>query len=557
MGSIEASNDQPDDPAIERLESELKNLDGLDRAPLLALLLVELVDAGRSSDADALIAASVPAWRAWVENELQKDRNEIDRVALMHIALARSYFTWPKEGARSILALWMRCLAIEQAGSSPQEIGLTASEAGRFCDELVTVLDWIESPPHGEPRPTPPDLTAADLPEIYATGISYFEIAIDAYRSAGLGELVADTYLAKARLEQVGADPWTPLAYEETIDAYANVGDMRSVAETQVELARLYELKDHEFDYLFDDDPNGTESQYRFIADKMLGYLRSALAIFRGLGDSDSGIQCVVDIAHVYGWVLGDPVQGTEFLETAVEEIGQDELLRDPRQTLVLARTFEMFGAHNRAIELASEVREPLTEMGFGRVVGSILQVNGSESALDSPSVGSSAASIRRLIAAGESESVEFKSSARIDIKTGKLGKYVEESFLKTIAGMMNANGGTLLVGVADDGSIVGMNADLKTVKGKNADGFKNWVADVLHNAIGVWPATVVVLTFHELDGGLVLEVEIPRGDEPTFVCHGQFDEEFFVRVQSTTRCLNKRELVDYKQRRWPPADRA
>lgn len=57
---------------------------------------------------------------------------------------------------------------------------------------------------------------------------------------------------------------------------------------------------------------------------------------------------------------------------------------------------------------------------------------------------------IRELIAAGESATVEFKSSARWDVKQNQPGKHVERVIVKTVAAFLNTTGGALVIGVED-----------------------------------------------------------------------------------------------------------
>ena len=57
---------------------------------------------------------------------------------------------------------------------------------------------------------------------------------------------------------------------------------------------------------------------------------------------------------------------------------------------------------------------------------------------------------LRALIARGESVNLEFKSSFRWDLKENKVNRVLEAVVLKTLAGYMNGNGGTLLIGVAE-----------------------------------------------------------------------------------------------------------
>src|SRR3974377_520712 len=63
---------------------------------------------------------------------------------------------------------------------------------------------------------------------------------------------------------------------------------------------------------------------------------------------------------------------------------------------------------------------------------------------------------VRQQIANGESATLEFKSTFRWDLREGRVNRSLETVVLKTLAGYMNAQGGTLLIGVADDGRMFG-----------------------------------------------------------------------------------------------------
>src|SRR4051812_11050522 len=88
------------------------------------------------------------------------------------------------------------------------------------------------------------------------------------------------------------------------------------------------------------------------------------------------------------------------------------------------------------------------------------------------PMTSVNAAELVELIAHGESARLEFKSTLRYDLREHKTNKSLEKVVAKTLAGYLNADGGTLLIGVADDGSIVGLAHDINTLSTKNLDGF-------------------------------------------------------------------------------------
>lgn len=69
------------------------------------------------------------------------------------------------------------------------------------------------------------------------------------------------------------------------------------------------------------------------------------------------------------------------------------------------------------------------------------------------------APTIAELIAGGETEGVEFKSTLRTNLHTGQPDDKIQMAVLKTAAAFLNAGGGTLLIGVADDGVVTGLAA--------------------------------------------------------------------------------------------------
>jgi hypothetical protein len=93
------------------------------------------------------------------------------------------------------------------------------------------------------------------------------------------------------------------------------------------------------------------------------------------------------------------------------------------------------------------------------------------------------------MLAAGESPVLEFKSSLRWDLRTQQVNTSLQKVVAKTVAGLMNFEGGTLLIGVADDGSILGIEHDLKTLKRADRDGFEQALRQVLVDYFGSSPA--------------------------------------------------------------------
>jgi hypothetical protein len=78
------------------------------------------------------------------------------------------------------------------------------------------------------------------------------------------------------------------------------------------------------------------------------------------------------------------------------------------------------------------------------------------------------------LVAGGENQFVEFKASLLWDYRRQSVNKELVEPVMKNLVGFMNAQGGALLIGVGDDGEILGIEQDMSTLKKPGVDGFEN-----------------------------------------------------------------------------------
>jgi predicted HTH transcriptional regulator len=143
-------------------------------------------------------------------------------------------------------------------------------------------------------------------------------------------------------------------------------------------------------------------------------------------------------------------------------------------------------------------------------------------------------------VAQGESATLEFKSTAR---KTPELEKII----LRTVAGFLNAQGGTLLIGIADDGTTVGLEADFKSLGKKGRDGFELFLIHLLLDNLGKDLAPYIQITFHPLDGQEVCRIQITPAPASriAYVREGN-DEVLYLRTGNATRRLSAREAVDY-----------
>jgi ATP-dependent Lon protease len=161
---------------------------------------------------------------------------------------------------------------------------------------------------------------------------------------------------------------------------------------------------------------------------------------------------------------------------------------------------------------------------------------------------GSKHPSARELIEQGESRTVEFKSSARWNLHKGDRDPAIEREIVKAVAGFMNADGGTLLIGVSDDRQPVGLQYDYKLTKKGNRDprdSFENWLTDLFDNSIGKPALANVTVSFEDVDRHDVCRVEVKPSRQPVYV-RGKQTMDFFVRLNNGTRLLTVEDAVSY-----------
>ena len=159
---------------------------------------------------------------------------------------------------------------------------------------------------------------------------------------------------------------------------------------------------------------------------------------------------------------------------------------------------------------------------------------------------------IATLIAKGESSILEFKSSARWDFQQGKQNKAMEDIVVKTVAAMLNTNGGHLLIGVDDERNVVGLAHDYKLFgKPDKRDAYENFLTTLLLNNFGKDASALISISIHQLDGKDVAKVRAMSSPKPVFVKDDK-GEHLYIRAGNSTRQLTARETVDYCKMRWP-----
>lgn len=144
----------------------------------------------------------------------------------------------------------------------------------------------------------------------------------------------------------------------------------------------------------------------------------------------------------------------------------------------------------------------------------------------------------------GETATLEFKSSLRWDLHAKRLGTNIENAVLKTIVAFCNTKGGELLIGVADDKTIVGIEHD----EFPNDDKFQLHLRNLLLDRIVPSVAEIVEFTMVTIDGKAICHVtcQQSKSKELWLKPDKNSPERFYIRLGPSSTELAPREAVAY-----------
>lgn len=169
--------------------------------------------------------------------------------------------------------------------------------------------------------------------------------------------------------------------------------------------------------------------------------------------------------------------------------------------------------------------------------------------------------SLEDLIAVGESDALEFKSTLRWDLKEGVLNRKLEEVVLKTIAAFANSQGGTLLIGVNDDGEVLGLEHDYASLGDADQDKFELHLRNLLNQQFGVaFVTSKVKIRFPQVNNVELCQVEVLPSRDPVILVlkdkSGQPLQKFYARNGNSSQEISLSELHAYMKERsvsWSP----
>jgi Putative DNA-binding domain len=161
---------------------------------------------------------------------------------------------------------------------------------------------------------------------------------------------------------------------------------------------------------------------------------------------------------------------------------------------------------------------------------------------------------VEEALKVGESKTVEFKSTYQWDPDKGVALPDKRLVILKAITGFLNADGGTLYIGVGEDRStkrpyVCGLEKDLDIVSG-NLDKLRRDLVQLIGSRVGSEFAPCIADSVETVGNNVCWIVSVQRGPKPAWV-HWLELTKFYVREGPRTADLNNESTYNYIKNRW------
>jgi hypothetical protein len=177
------------------------------------------------------------------------------------------------------------------------------------------------------------------------------------------------------------------------------------------------------------------------------------------------------------------------------------------------------------------------------------LRVGGTQDS--SPTKEEGPITVSTLLRQMETQRVEFKKSARASLENDAPESLINEGVVKTVCAFLNSSGGTLAIGITDDGDILGLQPDLD-FKHQDVDSYQNWLTTLLMNKVdGGIIGALVRIRFESVGPEIVCLVDVKPSANPAYANTTKGEGCFYVRVNNTTRLLKGADIQSYIGEHW------
>ena len=115
----------------------------------------------------------------------------------------------------------------------------------------------------------------------------------------------------------------------------------------------------------------------------------------------------------------------------------------------------------------------------------------------------------------------------------------------------MNSDGGFVLIGVKDDKTLLGLDADFAVINKPTKDAFELHFTNVIGNYLGDENRPYVTMRFTEREGKKIAVVVVPKKAPKEVFLTVNGEPSFFIRSGNSSRRLNVKETIEYVRQHW------
>ncbi|MGK7943884.1 MAG: response regulator [Microcystaceae cyanobacterium] len=154
---------------------------------------------------------------------------------------------------------------------------------------------------------------------------------------------------------------------------------------------------------------------------------------------------------------------------------------------------------------------------------------------------------ITEIIQQGESHTLEFKSTLQWNVREDRQDKNLRFEVLRTIVAFLNSSdGGTLLIGVDDDGHILGLENDLSLLSKGDIDQFEQTLINLITERIGVIFSKFMRIRFETVEDKIVCVVNVRQAEKFALLKNKKGVLESYIRMGNTSRLIEFPQIYDY-----------
>lgn len=157
---------------------------------------------------------------------------------------------------------------------------------------------------------------------------------------------------------------------------------------------------------------------------------------------------------------------------------------------------------------------------------------------------------VQELLSGGENRQTEFKSSLRFDYQSGQINPALEYAAMRSVCAFLNSEGGNLLIGVNDEGQVVGLEPDYRVLNKKNKDGWILKFSELVNDYLGKENHQYLKVSVMVQFGLEFARIEVKPSKKPVFLKHKN-REEFFIRTGAASQAMGIKETHEYIVSRW------